>query len=952
MQSIAILTSDIMGPIANGGIGTAFYYLARLLAPHHQVTILLFPESSVSPQMLKKWQKFYAQFQIRLEAPEISPRLEIVGTSEARRSYSAYLSLKERNFDIVHFPDYLGLAYYALNSKKAGLHFQNTLFVGHLHGNTMWHLHGSGLVATDRMHFERQFLEQESILNADILVSPSAYMLEWARSQGWVQEQKTFVIPHAPIPDLPGRNLESSKIDTITFIGRLEDRKGIRQFLEACDQLPETLKIDVLGKHGEIASLPSAEFLRQLAFEKKIKLRIETQLGHMDILSYLAKTNCMVVAPSQRENLPCVVYECSAMGVPVLWTDLGGTKELFDNPANEFCIDGSANSIVQAILKNLDLLNPMPIPLSPHIRDSSQRWLELHLAVPQLMANSRPVPENELKSISVIIPTRNRSSSLDQCLASFSRQTYQDFEVIVADDGSSPTEQEQNHQVLEQYQSTMKVRYLFGHFGGPAKARNMAASAAVHDHLFFFDDDNLAQPEMLQVLARAKSHLKSIDIITFAYRMKDSSSPTTHERRWVPLGASLPLGPFGNIFGDTASLVKKSCFLEIGGFRTELFKDEDWEFHWRAVRQQKKLFALPDCLFIYNIHGGNRSLQSPRTESPFYEPTTHFFSELPPAVLPMVQAYVGKNVQSHLAVSISQKERLLNPQSDIFDIERPKAIFSNDLSFLPIQDDIYIQARTGDPYLFFRTSGRQAQKAFLHFQIFSTEAKELQVYFRPKNTTDAPDASDFEEKDVIHHRIPEGWSKVEIDISLYLLDKFRIDFGSHSGEYILREIKTISTIPMTSDFAEGWHLSAIPGSALHPHDTPTVLPKEAQLVNLEMRPQAGGFAPLEMISQSDDPQIIFSSDPDARQLFSIIDISIEVPEASEMQIFANTVDTLNFDLASVLTAPLQPGVNHMRAFFYSAKRVRQWRIDPTNRPTCFKITKLRFLNSVEALADI
>ena len=57
--------------------------------------------------------------------------------------------------------------------------------------------------------------------------------------------------------------------------------------------------------------------------------------------------------------------------------------------------------------------------------------------------------------VSVIIPTYNCDRFLAEAIDSVSRQTYQDYEIIIVDDGST----DQTCQVLEPYRN--KIRYFY-----------------------------------------------------------------------------------------------------------------------------------------------------------------------------------------------------------------------------------------------------------------------------------------------------------------------------------------------------------------------------------------------------------------------------------------------------------------------------------------------------------
>jgi cellulose synthase/poly-beta-1,6-N-acetylglucosamine synthase-like glycosyltransferase len=108
--------------------------------------------------------------------------------------------------------------------------------------------------------------------------------------------------------------------------------------------------------------------------------------------------------------------------------------------------------------------------------------------------------------ISVIIPTFNRARQVQAALISVLTQTYQNFEVIVVDDGSTDGTREAVEQVIDQQHS--RVRYLFQTNQGQSAARNKGIDAALGQWLGFLDSDDVWLPEKLEWQVRAVDKFK------------------------------------------------------------------------------------------------------------------------------------------------------------------------------------------------------------------------------------------------------------------------------------------------------------------------------------------------------------------------------------------------------------------------------------------------------------
>jgi cellulose synthase/poly-beta-1,6-N-acetylglucosamine synthase-like glycosyltransferase len=100
---------------------------------------------------------------------------------------------------------------------------------------------------------------------------------------------------------------------------------------------------------------------------------------------------------------------------------------------------------------------------------------------------------------SVIIPTRDRTAQLAQCLAAVAELEYprDRLEVIVVDDGgeTSPAA------VVESFNHRLDLRLITQPHAGPATARNTGAAAAKGEILAFTDDDCAPAQDWLKVLA-------------------------------------------------------------------------------------------------------------------------------------------------------------------------------------------------------------------------------------------------------------------------------------------------------------------------------------------------------------------------------------------------------------------------------------------------------------------
>jgi glycosyltransferase involved in cell wall biosynthesis len=96
-------------------------------------------------------------------------------------------------------------------------------------------------------------------------------------------------------------------------------------------------------------------------------------------------------------------------------------------------------------------------------------------------------------SVSVIIPTYNKAAYLELSLASWCRQKYRHYELVVIDDGSSDSTQD----VLRRYASRLPLRCVTSDHRGRAAARNRGLAASNGAVIVFVDDDRVVPENFL-----------------------------------------------------------------------------------------------------------------------------------------------------------------------------------------------------------------------------------------------------------------------------------------------------------------------------------------------------------------------------------------------------------------------------------------------------------------------
>nr|HID58580.1 glycosyltransferase [Desulfobacterales bacterium] len=179
--------------------------------------------------------------------------------------------------------------------------------------------------------------------------------------------------------------------------------------------------------------------------------------------------------------------------------------------------------------------------------------------------------------VSVIIPTYNRASFLDEAISSVLRQDLKDFELIVVDDGSTDSTQE----ILAQYQD---IRIIRKTHQGVSAARNAGIAFSRGDLISFLDSDDLWLPEKLSVQVEFfKSHPSALICQTEEIWVRNGTRiyPKKRHKKFSGMifEASLRLC----IVSPSAVMMRKSFFDRVGYFDETLPACEDYDLWLRTA---------------------------------------------------------------------------------------------------------------------------------------------------------------------------------------------------------------------------------------------------------------------------------------------------------------------------------------------------------------------------------
>ena len=224
--------------------------------------------------------------------------------------------------------------------------------------------------------------------------------------------------------------------------------------------------------------------------------------------------------------------------------------------------------------------------------------------------------------VSVIIPAYNAAATIAGTVDTIIRQTFQDFEIICVDDGST----DRTLAIVRQYGD--RVRLVEQPNSGPAAARNNGARHSSGEYLAFLDADDLWMPQFLERSVAALDADPALSLVYCNCALADSEGvaldtslvgdgfdhpPSLNElltRLW-------PIMP-------SAALVRRSAYDACGGYRDALkgasFRFEDVDF-WIKMREQGPFSYIAEPLITWRFAWFPRQLK----RLPDYSTALHVF---------------------------------------------------------------------------------------------------------------------------------------------------------------------------------------------------------------------------------------------------------------------------------------------------------------------------------------
>jgi len=621
---VCIATYEILGPSQNGGIGTAYFSLATTLASAgHDVTILYLPSERSDQTAIEHWIAHFRTLGIRFVAlPPAQRTIKVPQCMLTARD--AYTWLQKQEFDVIHFPELQGHGYYSVLAKHQGLDFSHTTLCVGTHSPISWIREQNHEAPYSPDELEMDFMERQCVALADIVLSPSQYMLRWMQTRGWSLPAVCYVQQNIALPELQTfarheiRRVSEQRAQELVFFGKLEERKGIGLFCDALDLLADRnlreFSVTFLGKNAMVSGRDALSYIKARAERWAFPYRALTDSSREAALRFLSKgAGRIAIMPSLEDNLPNTVVECLAWRIPFLASRTGGIPELIaDSDVERVTFPPNASELADTLGRALR--DGVPVAreaIDPE--DNKRRWVNWHAGLA-----SRPILDKHIQAeisaksatllVSVCLNYREGVASLLQAVGSLRRQNWPNLEVILSDcseagvgarselDGLRSEFESRGWRIIREAQCD--------------KAIIRRTNAVVHargDYVLFMDSADCASPDAVATFVEVAERTGADVLTCFLVLFRGVGDDETLIGHCPFLGAAVLSGVFHNHFGSRCIFVRKTGFSRLASRCGEARGDcADWEFLARAALIGLRLEVVPRPLVSCRVPDNSR----------------------------------------------------------------------------------------------------------------------------------------------------------------------------------------------------------------------------------------------------------------------------------------------------------------------------------------------------------
>jgi glycosyltransferase involved in cell wall biosynthesis len=219
--------------------------------------------------------------------------------------------------------------------------------------------------------------------------------------------------------------------------------------------------------------------------------------------------------------------------------------------------------------------------------------------------------------VTVLMAVYNAENYLRQAIESILSQSFEEFELLIHDDGST----DHSAMIIQSYRDS-RIRAVLSPINqGEARVRNQCLQIARGEYIAVLDADDVAHRNRLQIQTDFLDRDRGISLVGSPYEIIDESGRVAGTQRVYSDELTIKWGLlFGNQFGHSTVMCRRKDVLAVGGYDEALSYGMDFDL-WVRLTTRGRLTNLLDPLAQYRVHSQNttHTLRSSAKENGIFE---------------------------------------------------------------------------------------------------------------------------------------------------------------------------------------------------------------------------------------------------------------------------------------------------------------------------------------------
>lgn len=201
--------------------------------------------------------------------------------------------------------------------------------------------------------------------------------------------------------------------------------------------------------------------------------------------------------------------------------------------------------------------------------------------------------------VSIIVPSHNQGKYLTQTIESVIAQTYNNWECIIINDGSSDNTENVARYFL---QRDSRIKYIYQTNQGICQTRNNAIKQSMGEYVLCLDGDDWISNNFLEEMVEVLSQDKNVKVVTSTVKLFGKRNKILNLPEY-----SLEALMGRNLFVMT-SMFRRKDFDSSGGFNKNMELGlEDWDFWLSILEKGGKVVKTERAIFYYRIKKRSRN---------------------------------------------------------------------------------------------------------------------------------------------------------------------------------------------------------------------------------------------------------------------------------------------------------------------------------------------------------